>query len=165
MATYSFTDVSCTISGPAGAAIVLNNLAAGATTPMGSGYGAAEEGITVEMTEDKDTMTWGADGSLMHSLHAAIAGRMTVRLLKTSPTNAQLQTMYTAQQTSAALWGSNTITIQDHARGDNITGTQMAFMKFPNVVYAKDGNIMEWVFGGRVSHVIGGGIAINATSF
>ncbi len=35
----------------------------------------------------KNTMTIGADGEVMHSLHADKSGTVTVNLLKTSPTN------------------------------------------------------------------------------
>jgi hypothetical protein len=161
MTTYSFTDVQCTINGPAGL-VALGDPANNSNFQLGSGAGNAEEGITVEMTEDKDTMTLGADGTLMHSLHAAIGGRMTVRLLKTSPTNMQLSEMYKAQQTSAALWGNNIITIDDKARGDKIQGTQMAFMRFPNVVYAKDGNVMEWIFGGLIVQTLGNAVLTNS---
>jgi hypothetical protein len=159
MTTYSFLDVNVTITGPGGAVAVATG--ANQTASLGPGSGNAEEGITVEMTEDKDTMTWGADGTLMHSLHAAVAGRMIVRLLKTSPTNQSLSVMYNIQATSSAVWGYNTITISDLARGDTITGQQMAFMKFPNVVYAKEGGVMEWTFGGVVHQQLGSGVLIN----
>jgi hypothetical protein len=36
------------------------------------------------MTEAKNTMTVGADGEVMHSLHAGKSGTITVTLLKTS---------------------------------------------------------------------------------
>jgi hypothetical protein len=158
MTTYSFLDVNVTITGPGGAVAVATG--ANQTQSLGPGSGNAEEGITVEMTEDKDTMTWGADGTLMHSLHAAVAGRIIVRLLKTSPTNANLSVMYNTQTISSALWGYNTITISDLARGDTITGQQMAFMKFPNVVYAKEGGVMEWTFGGVINQLLGSGVLI-----
>lgn len=57
MGAYSFADVTASIDGPGG-----NFALTG---------GAAEEGIKVEMAEDKNTMTAGADGEVMHSLHVA----------------------------------------------------------------------------------------------
>lgn len=61
MSTYSFIDVTASLTGPSGA--------------VDLGYGAAnsDEGIVVSMTEAKNTMTTGADGEGMHSLHAAKA--------------------------------------------------------------------------------------------
>jgi hypothetical protein len=65
MSTYSFLDVSASLAGPTG---------------LVGGYGSAnaEEGITVTMTEAKNTMTIGADGEVMHSLHAGKSGTITV---------------------------------------------------------------------------------------
>ena len=132
--TYSFTDVHASISGPGG------------SFSLGSGVGNAEEGITIDMIEDKNTMTVGADGSGMHSLHASKAARATVRLLKTSPANAQLSALYNYQAQSSFLWGQNLITISDMARGDQITLRDSAFAKQAPVAYAKDGGFMEWAF-------------------
>ena len=124
--TYSFLDVQASISGPGG------------SFGLGSGAGAAEEGITTDMVDNKNTMTIGADGSGMHSLHASNAGTFTVRLLKTSPTNRLLNQLYNSQRQSSTLWGQNTVEIFDSARG--------AFRKQPNLVFAKDGNMNEWEF-------------------
>jgi hypothetical protein len=133
-AAYSFNDVAATIVGPTGSA----NLAYGA--------GAADEGISTEMTGDKNTMVTGADGTVMHSLHAEKSGRATVRLLKTSPTNATLQQMYDAQTVTAALHGQNTIVVQQKASGDITTCRQVAFKKNPANSYAKEANVIEWEF-------------------
>ncbi len=43
--------------------------------------------ITVTQWAAQNTMTIGADGEVMHSLHADKSGTVTVNLLKTSPTN------------------------------------------------------------------------------
>lgn len=134
MATYSFQNINGSIAGPGGFANVA------------SGSAAAEEGITIEMVEDKNTMTIGADGSGQHSLIASNACHVTVRLLKTSPINAVLELMYNIQAASAALWGINVMTFVDTARGDLILIQDAAFKKQPNVVYAKEGGLMEWSF-------------------
>jgi hypothetical protein len=149
--TYSFIDVAATLSGPGG------------TFSLGYGSGNSEEGITVELTEDKNTMTVGADGSVMHSLHAGNSGSITIRYLKTSPINALLNQMYDFQRVSSALWGSNTIVISDPARGDQISARQVAFRKMPNIVYAKDGGTQEWSFhAGIIDGLLGNGTPGNA---
>lgn len=146
MATYSFQDVVATISGVGGSI----NLAAGA--------GVAEEGITIEPMEDKSVMTIGADGSGMHSLVANEASSVTIRLLKTSPVNRQLQEMYNQQTKSSANHGKNTITVRDAVRGDNITLTEVAFKKRPTVTYAKEGGLMEWTFDAiKTTAILGSG--------
>ena len=91
--TYSFADVAATLVGPTG------------IVDLGYGAAVAEEGITIEPAGDKNTMLIGADGEGMHSLHADKSGTITVRLLKTSPTNLKLQAMYNAQTLNGALHG------------------------------------------------------------
>ncbi|MBU6429818.1 MAG: DUF3277 family protein, partial [Cyanobacteria bacterium REEB65] len=73
--TYSFLNFQCTISGPGGVAV------------PGGQSGASDEGVTFEQREDQGSLTIGAGGEGMHSLHADKSGRINVRLLKTSPIN------------------------------------------------------------------------------
>src|SRR5262252_11030890 len=106
MATYSFLDNMCSIQGPNGA------------FSMGAGACNSEGGISIVMVEDKSTMTIGADGCVMHSLHAGKGATITVRLLKTSPTNALLSQMYGRDTVQSQNHGQNTISIRDMARND-----------------------------------------------
>ena len=142
---YSFLDVHAAISGPGGA------------FPLGGNEaGIAGEGITIEPTGDKNVMTVGADGGVMHSLLADASGTVTVRLLKTSAINAALQNMYNYQTASSARHGQNTITIRDVVRGDTITCLKCAFAKQPSKTYAAEGGTMEWVFhAGKISSLLG----------
>jgi hypothetical protein len=127
-------DCSAAINGPGG------------SFSLGNGSGAAEEGLTITMTEDKDTMTIGADGTGMHSLHAGKSGTVTLHLLKTSPTNALLMEMYNFQTKSSANHGQNNISVRDPVRGDSVQCRECAFRKAPNLSYAKDGGTNEWSF-------------------
>lgn len=134
MGTYSFIDVTASLAGPTG------------TINLGYGSGNAEEGISIDMAGDKNTMTIGADGKGMHSLHADRSGTVTLRYLKTAPVNARLMAMYDAQTISSALHGQNFITVGHTVSGDITTAQQCAFKKKPNLAYKKDGDIVEWVF-------------------
>lgn len=145
--TYSFLNISCLMAGPG----IVSNLASGA--------GAAEEGITVEPTTDKNVMTIGADGIGQHSLVADDSCKVTVRLLKTSPVNAILMAAYDAQSLSSALWGLNTFTLSDSARGDFTVVQQVAFKKKPQLTYAKEAGMMEWEFDGiTAASILGSGL-------
>ena len=147
MSTYSFLDVKCSIVGPGGAI----NLASGAS--------ASEEGITITATEPINTMTIGADGTVMHSLHANKSGKITVSLLKTSPVNTLLATMYAFQTASAANHGQSTITLTSVQIGDVITMRQVAFEKAPDLSYKKDGGMIEWAFDvGVIDRALGGNV-------
>lgn len=144
MASYAFNDVAATLSGPTGSI----NLAYGA--------GAADEGITFEAAGDKNTMTIGAGGAVQHSLHADKSGRVVLRYLKTSPTNAALQQAYDIQTTSASLHGQNTILCQQKAAGDVTTARQVAFKRKPAINYQKEAGIIEWEFdAGMIDTVLG----------
>ncbi|KTS10252.1 phage protein [Methylobacterium sp. 1030] len=129
--TYSFADVVCSLTGPGGSFTI-------------SEGGLADEGITLSMTDDKTSMVTGADGYGMHSLHAAKAGRVTIRLLKNSPINRMLQDLYNYQQTSSAYTGQNTLVLSNPVWGDDHQCSAGAFVKLPDNVNAKDGGTMEW---------------------
>lgn len=134
MSTYSFLDVAATLVGVSG------------FIDLGNGAANAEEGISIEMGGDKNSMLIGADGEGMHSLHADKSGQIIVRLLKTSPQNAKLMAMYIAQTTASQLHGQNTITVTNVKSGDVTVGREAAFKKKPSITYAKDGNVQEWAF-------------------
>ncbi|MCG3461543.1 DUF3277 family protein [Xenorhabdus bovienii] len=144
MATYSFMDVSASIAG------------VGGIIDLGNGAAVSEEGITVAMAEAKNTMTLGADGEVMHSLHAGKSGTITVTLLKTSPANAKLMLMYNAQQFSSATWGNNGILIRNKVSGDTTAARSVAFQKIPDIANAKVGNTVSWVFDcGKIDTILG----------
>ncbi|MBN3093484.1 DUF3277 family protein [Pectobacterium brasiliense] len=144
MSTYSFLDVTASLAGPTG------------IVDLGYGSAASEEGITVVMTEAKNTMTVGADGEVMHSLHAGKSGTITVTLLKTSPVNKKLSLMYNAQSQSSATWGNNVIVVRNKASGDASTARSVAFQKQPDHANAKIGNTVSWVFDcGKIDQLLG----------
>jgi hypothetical protein len=146
MAAYSFADIHAEITGPGG------------SIPLGAGAGVAEEGLTVDPIEDKDTMTIGADGTPMHSLHMGKGARISVRLMKTSPTNRDLMAMYNFQTSSAANHGRNTLVIRDVARGDVMTARDVAFARIPTLTWSKDPGVHEWIFlAGKCDPVLGTG--------
>lgn len=132
--TYSFIDVQASLVGPGG------------MFSLGYGSANAEEGITIAMAGDKNTMTVGADGEVMHSLHADKSGQLTVRLLQTSPVNAQLALLYNLQTVDSRLHGKNLITITQSVSGDVTVCRSCAFKKKPDLNYKKDGQIVEWIF-------------------
>jgi hypothetical protein len=112
--------------------------------------GNADEGIKIEPVGDKNTMTPGADGSVMHSLAVSKACTVTITLLKTSPTNALLVSMFNFQTASSARHGQNTLVVRDSARNDLHTITEAAFKKMPAITYAKEGGTVEWQIDGGV---------------
>lgn len=144
MATYSFLDVTASLAGPTG------------VIDLGQGSANSEEGITQTMGGNKNTMTIGADGEVMHSLRADKSGTITVTLLKTSPVNKKLSLAYNAQSQSSATWGNNVIVIRNTASGDISTARSCAFQKQPDFNNAKEGGTVAWVFDcGKIDQLLG----------
>lgn len=144
MTTYSFIDVTASLTGPTG------------IVDLGYGSANSDEGITVTMTEAKNTMTIGADGEVMHSLHAGKSGTVTINLLKTSPVNKKLSLMYNAQTQSSALWGNNVILLRNKASGDIVTARAAAFQKQPDWNNPKVAGMVAWVFDcGKIDQLLG----------
>ena len=144
MATYSFLDVTASLTGPTG------------VIDLGQGSANSEEGITQTMGGNKNTMTIGADGEVMHSLHADKSGTITVTILNTSPVNKKLSLAYNAQSQSSATWGNNVIVIRNTASGDISTARSCAFQKQPDFNNAKEGGTVAWVFDcGKIDQLLG----------
>ncbi|MNB62559.1 hypothetical protein D3C81_47740 [compost metagenome] len=144
MSTYSFLDVTASLTGPTG------------VIDLGQGSANSEEGITQTMAGAKNTMTIGADGEVMHSLHADKSGTITVTLLKTSPVNKKLSLAYNAQSQSSATWGNNVIVIRNTASGDISTARSCAFQKQPDFNNAKEGGTVAWIFDcGKIDQLLG----------
>lgn len=134
MKSYSFRDITATFKSEEG------------TFSIGMGAGVAEEGISFEKVEDRNTMMLGIYGDAIHFLHASDAGIVRLRLLKTSPTNGLLMRVYKQQFFKGPQWGKNLISLQDKARGDKVTASEVAFAGEPNLAYGKVGAVNEWVF-------------------
>lgn len=144
---YSFEDVQATLAGPGG------------LVSLGFGAAVAKEGISITFVDNKNTMIGGADGQVVHSLHAGKMARAEIRLMKTSPANAQLSVMYRTQQQSSALWGQNVLTVSNPVSGDNYPCTSVAFQKHTDVTWAEDPNMNAWPFDiGFADPILGIGI-------
>ena len=148
LATYTFLDVHCRLTGPGG------------SVDIGSSAALAKEGITFESIEDIDVMVIGAAGDAMHGLRGVKAARAVVRVLKTSPANAQLSQLLSDQRQSALFHGQNQISLANPITGDSYTCTGVAFARVPTNTWAEDPSMIEWTF--NVSYMdpkIGGGLA------
>lgn len=141
---YSFLDVNASLVGPGGA------------FSLGNGAATADEGIAITPSGDIGSMQVGADGYGQHSLHADKSGKVTVTLLKTSPTNKLLSAMYAFQTASGSAYGQNTIVINDTSRGDVVTCSQVGFAKAPDLAYGKEAGLVAWEFNAiRIERTLG----------
>ena len=134
-ATYSFLDVDATPTG------------AGASIDLGYGSAVAGAGIEIGLNQDRNSMVIGADGEGMHSLRADHSGTVVVRLLASSPKNAQLQALFNLQSLSSSAWGANVITIRNRGNNEITVCRGCAFKRQPQRNYAIDGQqAVEWSF-------------------
>lgn len=146
MASYSFQDIVGSLIGP------------GIAQSIGAGSGNADGGITLTRAEVKNTMAVGADGTVMHSMHAGNHGTLTISLMKTAPLNQMLSSAYNFQRANSANWGRNSVSLRDPQRGDWWACAQVAFQKHPDITYAKDSDIIAWTFDvGAVDGAFGSG--------
>ena len=132
--TYSFQDMVAHLVGPGG------------MVSLGYGSGAADEGISIAYTEDRNNMLGGADGSVMHTLRCGKSGVITFHLLKISPTAKKLQTMFNLQQLTSSAWGLNNIVLEQTTSGDKWLARACAFKRAPDTSYAKEGDTLPWGF-------------------
>lgn len=138
--TYSFLNTFCAITGPGGSFSIKD--------------GVSEEGITFTPRGEKSTMTMGADGSWIISLHADKSADVSISVLKNSATNTRLSAMYNFQQNSSATWGMNVITLSTTG-GDNITMTGVSFKKLPTIAYGKEAQLQVWeMMAGEVNEIL-----------
>lgn len=131
---YSFLDVHATLVDVLG---VVN---------LGSGNGNSQEGITIVRDNPKATKTIGADGSGMFNLMGDKSGRVTFRLLKTSPSNKILSAIYNATTITSNLYGQGVITFTNTHTGETHTAVGVGIEKFPDSNNATEGGVNEWVF-------------------
>lgn len=144
MKTYSFLDVQCAIAGP------------GLVANLSAGVGMADEGISFAFNGNINTTTIGADGEGMNTLRSDRSGTVTVRLLKSSPTNQILSAALAFQRTSSAAHGQNTITLFDRNKGDVVTAEGVAFNKVPDLNFGKEAQVIEWQFSAvKISPTLG----------
>jgi hypothetical protein len=108
----------------------------------------------------KCTLVIPAIGTIYLGADAGRAGIVTVRLLKTATVNGTLADAYYRTTASGRAHGNGTFRIKDISKadgdGDDIGCYNVAFAKFADVTYAKEGGEMVWTFHcGRIHHILG----------
>lgn len=130
---YSFLDYDATLGGPYG------------VIQLGAGNGNAAEGIVVERDDDKATKTIGADGSGMFNLKGDKSGRVTVNLLKTSPTNTKLSIAYNLETQDSNFYGQGVLTLRNKHTGELHVANGVGIARLPTSTNAVEGGGNAWV--------------------
>lgn len=129
--TYSFGDVSCTISHPNFGQFVAN----------GTGTGS----ITTVMANDRTAHDTAADGTVMVSKIKTRNGTLTISAQQTSELNRWLTRLFNYLDTApSSQWAGITITIRAPNMREMITATGVSFQKLPDRPYQQQGQQISW---------------------
>lgn len=129
--TYSFADVSMTISHPS----------YGQYVASGAGLGS----ITTSMATDRTTHSVSADGSVMVSKVMGANGTHAIEVQQTSPLNKWLNGLYNyVDMMPASEWAKISIIIRSPSMDDLIMSTGVSFQKLPDKPYQSQGQLITW---------------------
>lgn len=131
ISTYSFADVSVSISHP----------------NVGN-YSASNEGIgdiSVSMTNDRTAHDLANDGSVMVSKIRARNGAISIAVQQTSGFNKWLNKWFNYLEAAGAdVWANTTVLIRAPKMGDLITAKGVSPQKLPDKPYQQQGQKVTW---------------------
>jgi superfamily I DNA and RNA helicase len=129
--TYSFADVTMTISHPALGQYVAN----------GAGIG----NINTAMATDRTSHDTSADGSVMVSKIKGRSGSHAIAVQQTSDLNHWLLKLYNYLETAPTnQWAGISIVLRSPTMQDLITSTGVSFQKLPDKPYQAQGQQITW---------------------
>jgi len=110
------------------------------------GWAEGDDVLTIEMEEDQFSDVAGAKGDVARSQTSDNRCTITIKLLQTSITNAELTAAYTLDKTTGS--GVAPMIIEDKEAGETFVVNNAWINKYPKVVRGPKANAMEWVFRG-----------------
>lgn len=129
--TYSFSDVTMTISHPS----------IGQYVASGVGLGS----ITTTMAADRTSHDVSADGSIMVSKIKNRSGSHVISVQQTSDLNKWLLKLYNYLETApTSEWAGINVVLRSPTMQDLITSTGVAFQKLPDRPYQQQGQQINW---------------------
>jgi len=131
--TYSFADLSVTITHPA----------AGQLSLQGEGLGT----ITFAMSEDTSAHDLAADGSVMTSKIEARNGTVAIAVQQTSEAHVGLTRLFNYLQAAPSReWAQIALMAQASSMRITHTGNNMSIQKRPDKPYQQQGQQVTWTF-------------------
>lgn len=127
--------------------IVMTTLLDGLAGPKGStitlsGF-SDDDFIEVERDEDAFTKKTGVDGFTTRAKNNNRAGKITARIMQSSPSNDDLTLL--ARSDEKDMTGVVSVTVKDISGNSKFTATDAWVKKFPKPTYKKDVGAWEWV--------------------
>lgn len=129
--TYSFSDVTMTISHPA----------LGQCTVTGEGIGS----INITMATDRTTHDIAADGSVMVSKIKGRNGAIGLSVQQISSLNKWMTKWYNYLETAATSeWAKTSVTVRSPIMGETIKATGVSPQKLADKPYQAQGQQINW---------------------
>lgn len=137
MTTYSFRDLTGAFVHPLAGTFILG----------GGNVGLGQ--ITISMTQDRTVQDVAADGSVMVTYVSGDNGQATIEVQQTSSLHGFLVNWWNLCKTAAdagdvSNWASATLTIRNLLDGSLHTFSGVSPGKFPDKVYAQQGQKITW---------------------
>lgn len=124
-------------------AYTMLNVAATVDGLLVQGVWDGDDAIVVEQGADVGAMLIGADGSGIFSQSADASARITIRLMHTSPTHAQLNRKWQQQRAGRLL--PFPVDIKDKNSGEGGTADRCFIMQAPTDQKGKNASVRAWV--------------------
>jgi len=110
------------------------------------GFGDGDDVATIEFETDQFNDMAGAKGDVVRSQTNDNRCTVTIKLLQTSKSNAELTVIYNADRELGT--GVNPLVIEDKETGEVYVINNAWIRKYPTVTRGQSPNLMEWIFRG-----------------
>jgi len=110
------------------------------------GFGDGDDVVTIDFDKDQFADMAGAKGDVVRSQTNDNRCTVTVKLLQTSKSNAELTVIYNADRELGT--GVNPLVVEDKETCETYVINNAWIRKYPTVTRGQAPNLMEWVFRG-----------------
>jgi len=110
-----------------------------------SGWAEGDDVFMGERLEDSISHKVGADGAMSINLNANRAGKLTLKLMETSPDNAFLNYIHSIQGGGSVTFAPINVLFQGLTTGDSIGGVAGYIQKLADIKRGNGVNEQEWV--------------------
>jgi hypothetical protein len=117
----------------------------GAPAHRVSGWGEGEDVFMGERLEDAISHKMGADGKMSPNINANRAGKITIKLMETSPSNAVLRYINALQEGGSQSFAPINVLFQGITTGDSVGGVSGYIQKVADIKRGNGVNEQEWV--------------------
>ena len=131
--TYSFQEVSLTLSHPDVGRLFITGAGAGS--------------VRIAMAADRTAKEVASDGVVVLSKIRDRSGSLNITVFNTSDFHAELKKWYNRlEQAATNAWATMSATITNTSTGEQTKCTGVAFVKLPDIEYETTAKLVDWGF-------------------